>query len=415
MNEYNFNVNFEKGRITSNLKKLVQNDYNSTKINFTFDKEGRKVFKMLLPDGTPYVTDIENDELIFGKGVLSQDGTYEVEITLYTEDGRLTDYATVKFVVRAELIQTDEIIELDDRLPILDNLITEVMQIKTDVDNGEFDGATPTIGENGNWVIDGADTGLPSQGERGKAGSVKFIVANELPTENIDESAIYMLPTSSAEENNMYDEYIYVNGAWENIGGASVEVDLTNYFNKEEVKTITGELESLSTEVKDNLVNAINEVASNSGGIPHLVNETITLYNHEPGIYLLSGKDTTIKYKYNGIGTHKPFANDQITGYLFCVRANAINQGYGILLGTAINYTKINSYTNTSYTSVEIENIVTSSQTGILSTLKTNDKSTLVKAINEVFDLSNEKASTSYVDDAIASAIEALKAELGAS
>ena len=179
MNEYNFNVKFEKGRITSNLKKLVQNDYNSTKINFTFDKKGRKVFKMLLPDGTPYVTNIENDELVFGKGVLSQDGTYEVEIALYTEDGRLTDYATVKFEVRAELIQTDEIIELDDRLPILDNLIQEATKIKTDAETGAFngkdgkdgkDGITPTIGTNGNWFIGMQDTGLPSRGEKGEKG-----------------------------------------------------------------------------------------------------------------------------------------------------------------------------------------------------------------------------------------------------
>ena len=140
MNEYNFNVKFEKGRISSNLKKLVQNDYNSTKINFTFDKEGRKLFKMLYPDGTSYITQIDNDELIFRPGVLSQDGTYEVEIALYTADGRLTDYATTKFQVRAELIQSDEIVEVDDRLPILDSLIGDVNKIKEDAENGVFDG-----------------------------------------------------------------------------------------------------------------------------------------------------------------------------------------------------------------------------------------------------------------------------------
>jgi hypothetical protein len=140
MNEYNFNVKFEKGRISSNLKKLVQNDYNSTKINFTFDKEGRKLFKMLYPDGSAYIAQIDNDELLFGVGVLSQDGTYEVEIALYTEDGRLTDYATTKFDVRAELIQSDEIVELDDRLPILDSLIGDVNKIKEDAANGVFDG-----------------------------------------------------------------------------------------------------------------------------------------------------------------------------------------------------------------------------------------------------------------------------------
>ena len=47
MNEYKLNVDFAKGRISTNLRRLVQNDYNSTKINFTFDKEGRVLFKML--------------------------------------------------------------------------------------------------------------------------------------------------------------------------------------------------------------------------------------------------------------------------------------------------------------------------------------------------------------------------------
>ena len=34
--------------------------------------------------------------------------------------------------------------------------------------NGDFDGSTPEIGENGNWYIDGKDTGKPSSGNDGK-------------------------------------------------------------------------------------------------------------------------------------------------------------------------------------------------------------------------------------------------------
>lgn len=164
MNEYNFNVKFEKGRISTNLKKLVQKDYNSTKINFTFDQKGRKLFKMLYPDSSTYITQIDNDELIFGPGVLSQDGTYEVEIALYTADGRLTNYATSKFEVRAELIQSDEIVEIDDRLPILDNLINDIEQIKEDVANGKFNGKDGEPGPQGEQGIQGP------QGEPGKDG-----------------------------------------------------------------------------------------------------------------------------------------------------------------------------------------------------------------------------------------------------
>lgn len=214
MNEYNINVDFSKGRISTNLRKLVQNDYNTTKLNFTFDKEeGRVLFKMLYPDGTQYVTDIQNNELIFGEGILIQEGDYEYEISLYTEDGRLTDYATKSFEVRKELVDTDEIVEVDDRVPVLDNLINEVNTIKNDVEEGKFngkDGVTPAIGDNGNWFVGEEDTGVQAQGPQGEAGPA---------------------------------------------GGISLE----------EVKAITGELDNLSTEDKSNLVNAINEVLKNGG------------------------------------------------------------------------------------------------------------------------------------------------------
>lgn len=135
MNEYYVKVNFEKGMIQTNLKKLVQNDYNSTKLNFTFDKEGRVLFKLLRPDNSQYVDEIVDNTLIFSPGILSEVGDYEYEISLYTEDGRLTDYAIKSFEVRDELVNTDEIVEVDDRVPILDNLISEANQINNiDID-----------------------------------------------------------------------------------------------------------------------------------------------------------------------------------------------------------------------------------------------------------------------------------------
>lgn len=178
MNEYYVNVSFETGKIKSDLKRLVQNDYNSTKINFTFDKEGRVLFKMLYPDKTEYVTDIQNNELIFGAGILNQEGDYEYEISLYTKDGRLTDYATQSFEVRKELVNTDELIEPDDRIPLLDSLINQVDAIKQDVEAGKYNGKdgqtgiTPTIGNNGNWYIGDIDTGQPSRGEKGENGGI---------------------------------------------------------------------------------------------------------------------------------------------------------------------------------------------------------------------------------------------------
>lgn len=310
MKNYIMNVNFDKKTIYTNLQKLVRNDYNSAKINFTFDKEGRVLFKMLYPNGEPYVTQIENNELILTKGILNQAGKYEIEIALYTDDSRMTDYMTASFSVRKELVEIDEVIEGDNRLPILDALIVEINgtklyldEVKKQVENGEFngkDGETPTIGENGNWFIRGEDTGLPSQGERGKDGSVKFIVVTELPTENVDESAIYMKPSADAQEKNIYEEYIYVNGTWESLGTGIVDVDLTNYSTKEEVKVITGELKNLLTENKSNLVNAINEVASSGGG---------TVGNGKIAVYKTSFNYLTNYYNYSSSPTNKELGN----------------------------------------------------------------------------------------------------------
>lgn len=59
-------------------------------------------------------------------------------------------------------------------------------------------------------------------------------VVQTLPTENIDTHTIYLVP-KEAETNDNYDEYIYINNSWEHIG--STNVDLTNYYNKNEIDT----------------------------------------------------------------------------------------------------------------------------------------------------------------------------------
>ncbi len=99
---------------------------------------------------------------------------------------------------------------------------------KGDTGTPGVDGLTPFIGENNNWWIGDADTGIKATGDKGDAGVVKFIVVNELPTENI-ENAIYLIPSVDTEDDNSFEEYIYVDGAWEKIGSASVAVNLDEY------------------------------------------------------------------------------------------------------------------------------------------------------------------------------------------
>lgn len=65
-----------------------------------------------------------------------------------------------------------------------------------------------------------------------ESGLLKRSVVEELPVSNIDDNTIYMVPNEGSG-NNIYDEYLYVDNAWEHIG--STEVDLTDYATKQYV------------------------------------------------------------------------------------------------------------------------------------------------------------------------------------
>lgn len=175
MKEYNIKVNFLDGTIDSDEIELVENDYNLIKFNFTFDMDYRVVLKMLYPDKTiAYVNDVINNEYIIQPGLLSQSGIYEYELSAYDGDGRLTAFATDEFFVREELVDTDEIVEPDDRVPILDNLINEVENIDIDAEKID-DVATITITKKDGTektiqILDGDKGDKGDTGERGPAG-----------------------------------------------------------------------------------------------------------------------------------------------------------------------------------------------------------------------------------------------------
>ena len=97
-----------------------------------------------------------------------------------------------------------------------------------------------------NFTIPKGDKGEKGdKGNKGDAGAIKFIVVAELPTKNIDESAIYMKPSSNQEENNYYEEFIYTDGKWESLGAAQVKIDLEPYATKEELNQLQDNIEDV--------------------------------------------------------------------------------------------------------------------------------------------------------------------------
>lgn len=272
MNTYNFDVNFTTGRIYGPDLLLVVNDHNSTTFKFTFDQEGRYVFKLLYPDSTIYVQDIVGGELVLTKGILNQEGNYKFEISLYGDDNRLTTARIKEFPVRLELVKTDEPVQADDRLPILDNLIEETNKVVEAAKNGDFDGATftPSVSKDGDlsWSNDKGKDNPPTvniKGPQGEPGAVKMQVVDTLP-EVGDTDTIYLVPKDNPTEQNLYEEWIYIlPQGWEHIGDTSV--DLTDYYTKEETdEKLNNKQDTLTA--GDNITIKDNVISASGGSIP---------------------------------------------------------------------------------------------------------------------------------------------------
>lgn len=60
------------------------------------------------------------------------------------------------------------------------------------------------------------------------------LVVQTLPTTG-EAHTLYFVPSADPQTQNAYDEYLYANNAWEQVG--STAVDLSNYYTKSEIDT----------------------------------------------------------------------------------------------------------------------------------------------------------------------------------
>ena len=81
-------------------------------------------------------------------------------------------------------------------------------------------------------------------------------VVQELPTTGIKEHTVYFVP-KTGETNDVYDEYIRVNNAWEMIG--NTQIDLSNYATKSEIPNVP---------VQDVQVNGTSILVSGVANVP---------------------------------------------------------------------------------------------------------------------------------------------------
>ena len=78
----------------------------------------------------------------------------------------------------------------------------------------------------GNWVYNSQDSTVvasKSYVDSLMSGALKRLIVEALPETNIDTNTIYMvLDQSASQQGNVYNEYLYINNAWELIGTTAV-------------------------------------------------------------------------------------------------------------------------------------------------------------------------------------------------
>ena len=98
-------------------------------------------------------------------------------------------------------------------------------------------------------------------------------------------NTIYFVPKAGGANPDVYDEYMYINNAWEKIG--STEVDLSNYYNKTEVDTLLSGKQATLT--------AGNNITINGTTI----SATDTTYSASDNIDITNNAIKAVGYRYN--------------------------------------------------------------------------------------------------------------------
>ena len=119
-------------------------------------------------------------------------------------------------------------------------------------------------------TLDGDGTKfLNDKGEYTELNTEVFIVPadGQLPEVGV-ENKIYMIPSTETGEQNIYEEYVYTNGAWELFGKFVNDVDLSDYALASELTEVQEAVSALEEEVLKNeevVATAISQITESVG------------------------------------------------------------------------------------------------------------------------------------------------------
>lgn len=183
---------------------------------------------------------------------------------------------------------------------------------------------------------------------------LNYLVVQTLPTQDISTTTIYLVPKATALTDDVYDEYLYINNAWECIG--STTVDLSNYYTKSQTDTL------LNAKVSDNptFTEASTRANIASGeSFATILGKIKKWFTDLPSMFVSKTGDTmtghfTIDY---GNGTTSSIGNSNISvGNNKAAGTDGATRGFVNIYGTSTHFVSLCAGSITSDRYIDLPN-----------------------------------------------------------
>ena len=114
-------------------------------------------------------------------------------------------------------------------------------------------------------------------------------VVDTLPETGLP-NRIYLIPRTDTGENNLFDEYLWVDNAWEFITTKVVEVDLTNYATKDyvdnDISIVNDDISDLQNSVEEN-IHSIETLSNEQTSLSKRISDNETSINNMSCDYIV--------------------------------------------------------------------------------------------------------------------------------
>lgn len=203
----------------------------------------------LIPDVSNFTTktyvdselDKKQDTLVDGENISIVDNTISAVDTKYTAGENVTITNNVISATQPDVTGFATKTELNNGLASKQDTLTAGNNVT--ISNGVIS-ATDTTYQAGNNITISNNTinaDLSDYYDKQDVDDIvdgivtgQFMVVQTLPPTGLDKT-IYLVPKQGGQTQNIYDEYLYINNAWEKIG--DTEIDLSQYATKQELAT----------------------------------------------------------------------------------------------------------------------------------------------------------------------------------